>query len=46
MPKELIGQVGITAAEYSRITGFAFRPRNRSRSVIFFMIFLRSYVII
>jgi len=43
---ELIGQFGIIGAEYSRISGFASRPGNRSRSVILFVIFHRSSVII
>jgi len=43
---ELIGQFVITAAEYSRIPGFASRPGNRPSSVIFFVIFLRCCGII
>jgi len=37
---ELGGQVGVTAADNSRIPGFASRPDNRPKFVIFFVIFL------
>jgi len=39
---ELSGEFGIIAAKYSRIPGFASRPEDRSCSMTFFVIFLKS----